>query len=271
MAAIRYSGAMRRFVLCALLAGNGGCGRLGFTTLTDDTSSADGGTDATACVAVGNDDDSDGIDDGCDPCPHVAGDRGDADRDGVGDACDPSAGAERFVLFDPFLGNAFDPRWSSNGPVTIGQSVARLDGRAGLPLLAYKTTPANTEIAITGTIVEIALGTQFLSLQFGDLVGADAEYCEVYGAPATELKITREVGTSFFGIAMTPITPLQPGPFTLRFRHSAAGFSCELTSGGQTYRAEGPGTYLVPRKLSYLQFQAFLVDVASFVELELAP
>jgi hypothetical protein len=51
-------------------------------TTPDDASPAD-------VASIGHDEDGDGIGDGVDLCPHVAGDDADVDSDGVGDGCDP--------------------------------------------------------------------------------------------------------------------------------------------------------------------------------------
>ncbi len=259
---------MRALAVLGLLAG---CGRLGFGETTDGGTSDGARRDAAACVGSGNDDDGDGLVDACDPCPHLAGTAADADGDGVGDACDPSPGPDRFVLFDPFVGNTFDPRWQTGGTVTAGASVARFDARGGLAYLAYEDVPGITEVGFRGTILEVSTGVQQFSVQFGEITKPDAEYCEVYGNPGTEMKITRLVGTDFSSIGSTPITPLAPGPFSMRFRHTATGFSCELVTGNQTYVVQGSGDYAEPRSFTYLQFGEFLVTVDAFAEVEPGP
>ena len=175
------------------------------------------------------------------------------------------------MLFDPFVGTTFDPRWSIGGTVTAGASVARFDARSGFAYLAYDDVPAITEVGFRGTIVEVAGGVHQFSVQFGETTKPDAEYCEVYGNPGLELKITRLVGTDYSLIGSAPISALAPGPVSMRFRHTANGFSCELANGGQTYLAEGAGDCAEPRSFTYLQFSQFLVTVDAFVEVEPAP
>ncbi len=259
-----------RSLLFGVLAG---CGRFGFDSGIDPggdgSITGDARPDALACTMAGNDDDDDGLVDACDPCAYLPGDDSDGDGDGVGDACDPTSDGDRFVIFDPFLGNGFDARWTSAGDVTIASSVARFDG--GAPSLGYVTVPATTEVAIRGTIVTIYAGIKMVSLQFGETGVADAEYCEVYGDPATELKITRQVGVGFEGIGQTAIPGLVPGPFVMRFRHSSAGFWCELAMGGQIYTASGAETYAEPRAFTYMQFGGMLVTVDAFAEIGPAP
>jgi hypothetical protein len=76
----------------ALLVALVACGRLDFAERTPDATP----------VAVGHDEDGDGIPDPMDPCPHVAmGGTTDTDGDGVGDACDPNptVPSEHWVKF----------------------------------------------------------------------------------------------------------------------------------------------------------------------------
>lgn len=81
-------------VTCTLALG---CGRIGFTAR------GDGGTGGNACtIAIGHDEDGDGIDDACDVCPHLVDpDQLDSDGDGIGDVCDPEPmnGRQHLVLF----------------------------------------------------------------------------------------------------------------------------------------------------------------------------
>lgn len=55
------------------------------------------------CIAVGHDEDGDGLDDACDPCPFAATNAPDVDADGIADACDaaPTVPNTR-LLFDGF-------------------------------------------------------------------------------------------------------------------------------------------------------------------------
>jgi hypothetical protein len=52
-----------------------------------------------ACVAIGHDEDGDGLDDACDPCPFSANHADDSDGDGIPLACDPDPSAANVRLF----------------------------------------------------------------------------------------------------------------------------------------------------------------------------
>ena len=82
--------------------------------------------DATAtCVAIDHDEDNDGLDDACDPCPFDINNEGDPDNDGIALACDPDPSAPNTVLlFDGFGrlnpalvvagGNVANDTWTPN-------------------------------------------------------------------------------------------------------------------------------------------------------------
>lgn len=76
-----------------------------------------GGSDEECDGAVGHDEDGDGSDDGCDPCPYIADDNdADADGDGIAGACDPDPDASNRVLkFAGFGGE--DPELTLTGGV----------------------------------------------------------------------------------------------------------------------------------------------------------
>lgn len=95
---------MRTVLLLVTAALVVGCGRFGF----DGTSAPDGAPDGAPpdLAAIAHDEDGDGLGDGVDPCPHVAGDDTDGDGDGVGDACDPdpAVGGNRIRSFSTLAG-----------------------------------------------------------------------------------------------------------------------------------------------------------------------
>lgn len=111
---LRFDDMASRFLLLLLAA----CGRIGFRETPE--------PDAAACIAVGHDEDLDGVDDACDVCPQRA-DTEQLDRDGdrVGDACDPHPDDPRdqIAAFDPFTSQR--PEWTFPGtqPTFTGDSM----------------------------------------------------------------------------------------------------------------------------------------------------
>ncbi len=99
-----------------------GCGRFGF----------DGEPEIDAppmdVASIGHDEDGDGIGDGIDLCPHVAGDGADGDGDGVGDACDPApaSGGDRIRMFSTLA--AGDHPFRELGPLVQEADGLRFTG-----------------------------------------------------------------------------------------------------------------------------------------------
>jgi hypothetical protein len=86
-----------------------GCGRVGFEGVaagdTGDDASGDARLDAPMHPgSLTHDEDGDGVADGLDSCPHVAGAQTDTDGDGVGDLCDSEINnpRQRITLFESF-------------------------------------------------------------------------------------------------------------------------------------------------------------------------
>jgi hypothetical protein len=106
-------------------------------------------------MAKNHDEDADGVDDGCDVCPHVPDPAQlDSDGDGVGDACDPEPTNPRqhFVLFA-----TMQPGDQPFTPSTIGGSWQQLadsyayDG-GGYGGLLYSTPVQSAVVAMGFTI-----------------------------------------------------------------------------------------------------------------------
>lgn len=104
---------MLRWLFPLLLAG---CGRFGFDLFDDNGIPDDAGADSSVtddlCPGIAgeqlHDEDSDGVGDECDACPHLANLNADGDGDGVGDACDPNptVGGEQIRAFVTFADGA---------------------------------------------------------------------------------------------------------------------------------------------------------------------
>lgn len=108
--ALGYPGPVTRCLLAALTL-LGGCDLVfGLTRTPPPDAAPDAPFDAAACVdPTHHDEDGDGVEDGCDNCPHVAQTSfDDDDQDGVGDGCDPDPGRRDTQL--QFFGFATPPR-----------------------------------------------------------------------------------------------------------------------------------------------------------------
>ncbi len=204
--------------ILALVAG--ACGRLGFDPLNGDggatpgdtTRDTAGDTSTAACVAIGHDEDSDGIDDACDGCPHVADPaQPDADGDGVGDACDPSnETSERIVYFDPMTSRS--PAWiETSGFTTItpmGDSLLFDGTTAAGPGADWQLamSPDNTMFELGGAVLAGATsGNRQLIIH---ATQGDAEYyCELFDGTNFFFGLTHSTdGTSFIDDGNTILT-----------------------------------------------------------------
>lgn len=106
-----------RVCLFIAVLGLVGCdGVFGLTHVAGD----DGVTaDASSCIKVGHDEDGDGLDDGCDPCPFNSNNDGDDDHDGIALACDPQPTKPNQVL----LFTGFGPNSATQFELTYAQVV----------------------------------------------------------------------------------------------------------------------------------------------------
>ncbi len=238
---------------------------------TADALDAVDAVDAPACNGSGPDDDGDGRPDTCDVCPHIPDpSQLDSDGDGVGDACDPSSSRHRIVAFDPFAGTTLDARWRLFGiPVAIADSGVRLDSRTGTTAIGYDATITNTEIAMRGRIHTIGVSPRQVALLFATPPTGTTEYCEIYDDGPVLLKLMRALdGDAFETLEVTALPPLAPGELTLRFRHDANGFSCDLVLDGASYRVTAPGDFERPRTVNVVQTISVDATVESYAEIE---
>lgn len=84
------------------------------------------------CSPVGHDEDGDGRDDACDPCPFAATNEPDTDRDGIADACDAAPAVPNTrLLFDGF-GSPNPSLVATGGTVTGDAFVPSVSDSNGL-------------------------------------------------------------------------------------------------------------------------------------------
>ena len=179
------------------------CGRFGFDATVD--------APAPACaIAVGHDEDGDGIDDACDGCPHIADpDQIDSDGDGVDDVCDPnpSVPTESIVRFDPFT--SLRPMW------TVMGATPTIDGDS-----------ATIDALGSDGVIELDDPPTFDYYEFGGAVGLNRQpdnkveiyvkgpqagyyYCELYDHGASMINFDLAYTLDGTTYATGPITPLQ--------------------------------------------------------------
>ena len=131
------------------------------------------GADAPACAAaIGHDEDRDGIDDACDPCPFDTNNEGDLDDDGIANACDPDPLTPNDVL----LWSGFDPISRAQFTLTDGGwdgDSYRVTG-VGASALIWDGNPDGTSV-IAGVDVERLEPTTYREVGF------------IYDAVATSL------------------------------------------------------------------------------------
>lgn len=130
-----------RAIWLLLLAG---CGRLGF----DPLELGPGADGPAACALGSHDEDSDGIADPCDVCPHVADpEQPDGDGDQVGDACDPepSSAGERLGFFEPMT--AAPAGWTFQGALpTFDGERALIDARELAAAISLPFAPGEDRV-----------------------------------------------------------------------------------------------------------------------------
>lgn len=181
-----------------------------------------------------HDEDGDGIDDACDPCPHVADSGADSDGDGVGDACDPqpAIAKQRIAYFDPFT--TVRPEWTlENLTVTQGS----LHAAVVEPATAYGTLDVPTgelEIVLAGTVNSVDVTTPHsIVVSFGfNAGGANYHYVAFYDDGVTgAIDISKSESNVFSTLAATPYAPPLPlGSWQMKIDESVTTQTIGLTT-----------------------------------------
>lgn len=232
---------MRWLAVVGLAAG---CGRFGFTFGDDgDASDAavdDAGIDSATCELI-HDEDGDGLDDACDPCPHLAGTQADADGDGVGDACDPqpAVATQRIRFFDPFVSARSE--WASLSNMQLEPD--RLRASAVSPDTAFgRLTLTSGELVIVtgGTVAVVFADTPHsIAVSFGfNSGGANYHYVQFYddGGPTRIVSVAKAEGASYPSIAGASYPGTLPtGPWRMQISESVSAqhITFATTAGGQ--------------------------------------
>ena len=219
-----------------------GCGRIAFEPF--DPIDAEAPFVCTAPL-VGHDEDGDGFDDGCDPCPHVVEvTQRDRDHDGVGDACDPhpTEARDRIALFDAFA--SLRPEWMLSGGTIAMVRNDQLTGSAPVGAASRAILPLSTGMHTLqfAAHVSMAIGPPQQVKLFADTPTA-AYLCEIYedvGVQKFGLSYTLD-GSNIDSIASAPTTiALDPSSFTLTMVIEPPNVTCLTTMPATASRLESP-------------------------------
>ena len=214
---------------------------------TDDSN----GDVAAVCrdVPTGHDEDGDGVDDGCDVCPHVADQNQlDSDGDRVGEACDPEPMQPRqqIVLFDPFNGTR-DAGWTETifgpGTVSIANDQLLLTPGPNAVALHRPYTAAMDHFTVRAAVPTASLTTNLFGIFAPQLATSSAFYCELLTIDtAYYLKLTQQLnGGAFTTIDSTTFAmPIVGGGGTMQFDVTPNTVACVSTWRGQTTNVSGP-------------------------------
>jgi hypothetical protein len=198
---------------------------------------------AAVCVEIGHDEDNDGLDDACDPCPFDINNEGDADNDGIALMCDPDPTApNQVLLFDGFgrvnpalfqAGGAIaNDTWTPPDDITTavmwpGRAdpvwvVAGVDVTA-LPTASYREL---------GFVFDATPGNEAVDGTYCVLGRASEDYMQVFirDRPDSDMDVLTQQATA-------PLMALRSG--IMRGRHGrmvGPGSSCAFLNnvGGQT-------------------------------------
>jgi hypothetical protein len=214
--------------------GPGSDGALGIDALAGvDGAGTGDGTQAICLMPTQHDEDGDGLDDACDPCPHLPAGQADVDMDGVGDDCDPSTTIQhRIELFDPFTGPRVE--WIDAGTMMFANDQLIMDVTGGSVTHDLDCVLArDTLIYGVHTFAEGPLNHQIV-------LGVEASdgiyYCEFWeGSSNAIFSFTYGVnGTGTFpAIDWQSVTPnFANQSFVMTLRHTPTTMTCESTWPG---------------------------------------
>lgn len=207
-----------------------GCGRLAFDAVQ-----------SASCVPVGHDEDGDGIDDGCDVCPHLADvDQLDDDGDRVGTACDPepTIARQQIVVFDPFT--EIGPAWTPiKGPVSDGDSLVM----SGDYVEINRVIDAHSDrFEIGGEVTDTQLAAHGLKIHVVLPGGMRWYYCELFEDAAgldVALTYTADNGATYPRVDTASVaTALINQRAVFRMDHGAT-ITCSADLDGTTTSAGG--------------------------------
>ena len=181
-----------------------GCGRVAFDPRGDASGDAvlpaDLRLDAPPHGSVTHDEDGDGVVDGLDPCPHIAGDLADRDGDGVGDICDAEIDnpRQRITRFEGFENGLPSGLTAGAGWVARPDALAWPGSNFGY--VAWDPHPVtDVDIAVAWDILSIPATPTHQLLIGTDFPGGARTYGEVYqGGTQAFTSVTHYDGSSTY-------------------------------------------------------------------------
>lgn len=216
--------------------------------------------DAPACVAVGHDEDADGIDDACDVCPHLSDPAQlDSDGDRVGDACDPEPANPRqqIVLFDPFLNL---DNWTTNAGATQGTDQLLLLANNTSLNTRHTYTPGNDLFEIGGSASNPTNMSNYLMFVGVRQSGTVLEYCELFdgsgGGSVFELTSTTDGNNFPHGTVANLSQSFSGGSGRFSFQNTGTAITCKGTWRGQQLTSTGTGPAITP-----IQIELYAEDI----------
>lgn len=234
------------------------CGRIGFDGATGDPDGSIPTPDLAPCTnGTNHDEDGDGIDDGCDLCPHVFDpDQANFDRDGLGDECDWDLFSESVRFFDPFEEARADWMYERGSSVAGGQLV--LAGLAGDSYATLVEAPGLERIEVEGELVTVAGEQRQLSLHADEPSGMRSYYCELYDSgSAGKVGLTYTYDFVAYTIVQEmPIGRIDAGPVKLTMVNVRPNVQCIVEYAGERYQTGGfvpndlPGTRFAVESLA---------------------
>jgi hypothetical protein len=245
---------MRALVAAVLVTG---CGRVAFDprgdggTAGDDDAPVDTPLDAAPHGSLTHDEDNDGVADGLDPCPHLAGDMADGDGDGVGDACDTDNASprQRITRFESFEAGVpadlnADPGW-----------VQRSDaiGWPGPTFGFVEWNPhavGDVDIAVGWDILSIPAAASHQIVVALDQAGGTRTYGEVYeDASGAFTSVTHFDGTNYINYDQNNFGVITTGRLDMAFHAAVNPRDVDFRAtwmGTPTYRSATSAVSLGP-------------------------
>lgn len=201
-----------------------GCGRLDFDALG-----------SVCATPAAHDEDADGIDDGCDTCPHVANpDQADGDGDGVGDVCDPhpTVARDRIAFFDPFTVDRAE--WAfPGGPHTFVDDALVLDSRSTQFRADLASTPPADDTYVVSLHIGDGVKRQHQVALYAIQDDTHVYFCDLDGSnlPAASWGETFTMnGVNYTsGPQVTATGPLTNGDAIITMTHARPSYTCETT------------------------------------------